>query len=302
MRIGVGLETNGTVDQVVERCKRLADTGVRSVWSSQIFGLDTLTALAVVSREVPEVSFGTAVIPVHPRHPMVLAGQALTVQDACGGRFTLGIGLSHQMVVEGVWGLSFSRPARYIREYLSILMPLLAGEQVSFKGELLSTTTLGPLDIPGTTPPQVIVAAMGEAMLRLSGELADGTTTWMTGRMTVEGHIVPVITEAAQKAGRRAPEVIVHLPVCLTDDPDTTRSTAAKTFSVYGHLPSYRAMLDREGVAGPADLAIVGTEADIEREILAFEATGTTEFSGTLFGSSDERRSTAEFLGHLAGG
>jgi F420-dependent oxidoreductase-like protein len=301
VRIGMGLETNGTVEQIVERCRRLVDNGARSVWSSQIFGQDTLTALAVVGREVPDVSFGTAVIPVHPRHPMVLASQALTVQDACSGRFTLGIGLSHQMVVEGVWGLSFARPARYMREYLSILIPLLAGEQVSFKGELLSTTTIGPLDIPVTNPPRVIVAAMGETMLRLTGELADGTTTWMTGRMTVEGHIVPVITEAAQKAGKPPPEVIVHLPVCATDDPDAARASAARTFSVYGQLPSYRAMLDREGAPGPADLAIVGTEAEIEREIRAFEAAGATEFSGTLFGSSDERRRTAAFLGQLAG-
>src|SRR5271168_3424474 len=107
MRIGLGLEMNGTIDDVVARAKALAATGATSLWSSQIFGWDTLTALAVVGREVPTISLGTAVVPVHPRHPTMLAAQALTVQSATGGRLILGIGLSHQPVVEGMWGISF---------------------------------------------------------------------------------------------------------------------------------------------------------------------------------------------------
>ena len=134
MRIGLGLEMNGTMDEIVARARMLASTGVASLWSSQIFGWDTLTVLALVGREVPDVTLGTAVIPVHPRHPMMLAEQALTVQAASGGRLVLGIGLSHQVVVEGAWGCSFARPARYMREYLSVLVPLLHGEQVSFNG------------------------------------------------------------------------------------------------------------------------------------------------------------------------
>ena len=141
MRIGLGLEMNGTIDEVVARAKTVAATGVSSLWSSQIFGWDTLTALAVVGREVPEVTLGTAVIPVHPRHPTMLAAQALTVQAATGGRLALGIGLSHKMVVEGMWGFSFDHPARYMEEYLSILMPMLAGEQVSFQGVDTSSET-----------------------------------------------------------------------------------------------------------------------------------------------------------------
>jgi len=251
VRIGAGLETNGTVQQVVDRAKRIASTGVVSLWSSQIFGHDALTVLAIVGREVPDVEVGTAVIPVHPRHPMILAAQALTVQDASGGRLCLGIGLSHKMVVEGIWGLSFDHPAQFMREYLSILVPLLAGEQVSFSGELLKTSTIGPLEIPPVDPPPVIVAAMADAMLRIAGEMSDGTITWMTGRSTIESHIVPTITDAAEKAGRGSPQIIVNLPVCVTEDPDAARQLAAKTFSMYGQLPSYRAMLDKEGVEGP---------------------------------------------------
>jgi len=304
MRIGAGLDTDGTVDDVVNRAKRLAATGIDSMWSAQIFGHDTLTVLAIAGRQVadqfPDVEVGTSVVPVQPRHPMMLAAQGLTVQDACRGHFTLGIGLSHQMVVEGVWGLSFDRPVRYMREYLSILVPLLAGEQVSFVGELLRTSTIGPLDVVAATPVQVLVAALGPSMLRLTGELADGTTTWMTGASTIEEHVVPAISAAAQKAGRRAPRIVVNVPVCITASPDEARDEAAKTFAIYGHLPSYRAMLDREGLQGPADLAIVGDEEHVRSKIGAFAEAGATDLIGTVFGSSEKRWRTVEFLGQLA--
>jgi F420-dependent oxidoreductase-like protein len=300
VRIGAGLDTDGTVEKIVSRAKRLAATGVKTMWSSQIFGHDALSVFAVVGREVPDVELGSAVIPIHPRHPMVLANQALTVQDACGGRFALGIGLSHQMVVEGVWGLSFDRPVRYMREYLSVLVPLLAGEQVSFAGEMIRTSTIGPLANATGDPPPVIVAALGSAMLRVAGEMADGTITWMTGHDTIANHVAPTITAAAEQAGRSAPRVVVCLPVCVTTDPDGARQAAAKTFAIYGQLPSYRAMLDKEGAAGPPDLAIVGDEDVVAAQIRSFETIGATDLSGVMFGSSEERERTAALLGELA--
>jgi F420-dependent oxidoreductase-like protein len=300
MRIGLGLEMNGTMDEIVARARVLASTGVVSLWSSQIFGWDTLTVLALVGREVPGVDLGTAVIPVHPRHPMMLAEQALTVQAASGGRLVLGIGLSHQVVVEGAWGYSFDRPARYMREYLSVLVPLLHGEQVSFNGEVIRTNTFGPLDVTATAPPPVLVAALGPTMLRQAGTQADGTVTWMVGPTTVAEHVVPAITSAASDAGRPAPQVVVTLPVCVTDDPVAARARANKIFAMYGQLPSYRAMLDREGAAGPADVAVVGNEEEVTAQIRRFADGGATEFSGAVYGTPDEVTRSQALLGALA--
>jgi len=291
---------NGTLDEVVDRARALAATGVSSLWSSQIFGWDTLTAFAVVGREVPGVELGTAVIPVHPRHPAILAAQAVTVQEACGGRFVLGIGLSHQVVVEGVWGLSFERPARYMKEYLSILIPLLQGERVGFDGELLRTNTLGPLDAAADTPPPVLVAALGSKMLALAGRQAAGTVTWMVGLKTLDEHIVPTIASAAADAGRPAPRVVVTLPVCVTADPGRAKERAAKIFSVYGHLPSYKAMLDREGAEGPPDVAIVGSEEEVSAAIGRFAEAGATDFSGAVYGTPEEVSRSQALLGRLA--
>jgi 5,10-methylenetetrahydromethanopterin reductase len=300
MRIGLGLEMNGTIDDVVARAKDLAATGVSSLWSSQIFGWDTLTALAVVGREVPEVTFGTAVIPVHPRHPTMLAAQALTVQAATGGRLVLGIGLSHKLVVEGIWGFSFDHPARYMEEYLSILMPMLAGKQASFQGDALRTNTMGPPETEGATPPPVLVAALGPVMLGIAARQAAGTITWMVGLRTLADHIVPVIGAAAAKAGRPDPEVVVTLPVCITADPDAARERAGRLFSIYGQLPSYRAMLDREGAAGPPDVAIVGSEEEVSAAITRLAEAGATEFSAVAYGTPDEVARTHALLGSLA--
>ena len=79
---------------------------------SQIFGPDALTLLAAAGSQVPGIGLGTGVVPVYPRHPMMLAQQALTVQAATGNRLLLGIGLSHQVVVEGMWGMSFEQAGR----------------------------------------------------------------------------------------------------------------------------------------------------------------------------------------------
>ena len=298
MRIGLMLDVDKPLDDVVAQVQAAREAGVGSVWCSQIFGLDALTLLAIVGREVPGIGLGTAVVPVQPRHPIVLAGQALTTQAAVGERLTLGIGLSHQVVIEGVFGLTFDQPALRMREYLSVLVPLLAGEQVAFQGKTLRASTIGPLGVVAPAPP-VLVAALGPAMLRVAGHLAAGTVTWMTGPATVESHIVPTITAAASAAGRSAPKVVVGLPVCVTDDAAAARELVAKVFAIYGQLPSYRAMLDREGAAGPADVAIVGDEGQVRGALERLAACGATDFVGAIAATGKERERTLELLGEL---
>jgi 5,10-methylenetetrahydromethanopterin reductase len=300
MRIGVMFDTETHFDKVVAQVAGLHEAGIETAWASQIFAYDALTIMAAIGREVPGIQFGTAVVPTYPRHPVMLAAQALTVQAATGGRLTLGIGLSHQLVIENVFGQSFEKPARHMREYLSILMPLLEGEQASFAGETLSASTFGPLQIDAPQPP-VLVAALGTAMLRIAGRMASGTVTWMTGPATIESHIAPTIRAAATEAGRPAPLIGVGLPVCVTTDVAAARAVAAEQFVMYGHLPSYRAMLDREGAEGPADVAIVGTEAEVGAQIRHLADIGATEFCAAPFGSAEEIKATVATLAGLVG-
>jgi hypothetical protein len=300
MRIGVMFEIERPFDDVMAQVAGLAEAGIGAAWSSQIFSMDALTTLAVAGRENPGIHLGTAVVPTYPRHPVMLAAQALTVQAATGGRLTLGIGLSHQMVIENVFGLSFDKPARHMREYLEILMPLLNGEQAAFSGETMSAATFGPLGITAPAP-DVLVAALGTVMLNIAGRMASGTITWMTGPKTIEDHIIPTINSAAAEAGRPEPQIGVGLPVCVTDDEAAARAKAAEIFAVYGHLPSYRAMLDREGAEGPADVAIVGTATEVADRVRHLASIGTTDFCGAPFGSPSEIRASIDTLAGLVG-
>ena len=300
VRFGLMLDTSGPLDAVTANLRTMADAGFASAWVAQVFGYDALTLLAVVGREVPDIELATGVVPTYPRHPLMLASQALTTQEACGGRLVLGIGLSHQVVIEGMLGYSYDRPARHMREYLSVLLPLLRGEQVSFEGETLKTVTMAPLDVKGVTPPPVLLAALAPTMLKLAGSLTDGTVTWMTGPATVADHIVPAITKAAEAAGRGRPRVAVGLPVCITNAPDEARERASRVFVVYGHLPSYRAMLDREGAGGPQDVALVGEEAEVVAQIGRIADGGATDFMGALFGTAEERERTSGVLASLS--
>jgi F420-dependent oxidoreductase-like protein len=193
-----------------------------------------------------------------------------------------------------MFGMSFEKPARHMREYLSILVPLVHGEVASFDGDTLSAH--GAISVAGVTPCPILIAALAPKMLELAGAVADGTITWMTGPATLADHTIPAITAAAQGAGRPAPRVCASLPVCVTDDPSAARERAAKEFAVYNQLPSYRAMLDREGAAGPADVAIAGDAETVTREITHLGDIGVTDFAPALFGSRADRTATREVL------
>ena len=300
MRIGVSLREPSGPDPMSglrEQVRQAADDGFGSAWMSNIFGLDALTALAVAGNQVGGIDLGTAVVPTYPRHPAVLAQQALTTAAACGGRLILGIGLSHKIVIEDMYGYDFGQPVRHMREYLAVLLPLLERRPASFRGVTVRAN-IG-LTTPGAGRVPVLLAALGAQMLRLAGQQADGTILWMTGPATVRDHIVPTITEAAAAAGRPAPRVVCILPVCVTSDPDGARERAARVFAIYGELPSYRAMLDREGAAGPGDVAIVGDEDAVGAQIRALAGIGVTDFVAGEYGRGDDAVRTRALLRSL---
>ncbi len=297
MRIGL-FTFPSTIDKFVQSVHQAAEEGYPEVWVPQVFGMDALIAISVAAREVPNIKFGTGVIPTYPRHPMALAQQALTAQQASNGRLTLGIGLSHKVVIDGMLGMSFDKPAVHMREYLSILMPLVRDQKVSFTGTTL--TGRAQIDIPNSADMPVLIAAMAPRMLELAGTVADGTVLWMTGPRTTGEHVIPTMAAAAEKAGRAKPTTVAGLPMCLTSNVDAARERAAKEYVVYGQLPSYRAMLDREGLAGPADLAVIGDEAALRRGAAAMAEAGADMLMVSCFGSADEQAATRAFMASVA--
>lgn len=284
MQIGVMLSMPGarnTIDGLVQAAQRAEAAGFASVWLPNVFDIDAIMMLALAGRETERITLGTAVVPTYPRHPMAIAQQALTAQAAARGRFVLGIGLSHKVVIENMLGLDYSKPIPHTRDYLTILGGLLAGERVQYQGEAYRVAA--QLTVADAPKPPVLVAALGPHMLRLAGRLADGTITWMGGVPYLRDVAVPAITAAAEQAGRLRPRVTAMVPLCLTSDPAAARETANKNLANYGTLPSYRAALDRGGAAGPGDVAVVGTEEEIVTQLRAYADAGVTDLSGAIF-------------------
>jgi F420-dependent oxidoreductase-like protein len=296
MRIGIfgDTATTNSFDAVISAAKAAANDGFATYWMPQVFGLDALTALAIVGREVDGIELGTSVVPTYPRHPWVMAQQAITTQVATGGRLCLGIGLSHKIVIESMWGLSFEKPLRHMSDYLDILVPLSQGQAVSVNGETISAN--GALDITGATPFEIVVAALGPKMLELAGRRTDGTLTWCVGPATLAALTIPTIREAAERAGRAVPRVIAGMPICVTDNPAAARERAAKVFAIYPQLPSYRAMLDREGVASAADIAIAGSEDEVNEQVQALADMGVTDLAAVEFGGPAEERERTRYV------
>lgn len=297
MKYGIfgGAVNTGTIDDMVAEAAAAERDGFAAYWAPHIFGHDALTALAVVGTQVPRIELGTSVVPTFPRHPHAIAQQAHTVAAASGNRFTLGIGLSHKIVIENMFGMSYDKPVRHLREYLNVLMPLSRNEPANFEGEMYKVHA--GISAKGSNGFSVVVAALGEQMLRVTAALADGTLTWCTGPATLAAHTIPTITRAAEEFGRPAPRVIAALPVCVTSDIEAATARAAETFAAYGALPSYRAMLDREGVAGPADIAIIGTTEEVRDRVGALADIGVTDFAAVEFGATpDEISETRDAL------
>ena len=304
MHIGVMIGADGTsmtIDDVIDTVKDLEGRGFERAWMANIFSFDAISTLSIAGRETETIRLGTAVTPTYPRHPTALAQQALTAAAATKNRFTLGIGLSHQMVIENMLGLSYAKPARHMREYLQVLVPLLAGETANFQGEEYKVAGVA-MDIPGADRVPLVIAALGPVMLKLAGELTDGTSTWMVGPKTMEDHIVKTITSAADGAGRPQPTVVGGLPVALTTKVDDAKAHIAESLAIYGQLPSYRAMLDREGAEGPSDVALLGDENFLRGQIDRFRDIGVTELNAAVVDvEPGARERTLDFLASLNG-
>ena len=295
MELGI-FGSSRNVSELTEQVEKAAELGYSTFWTPQIFNLDALTALAVVSSKVENIRLGTSVVPTFPRHPMMLAQQALTVNQVSGGRLDLGIGLSHKPVVEGMWGMSFDGPVGHMRDYLTILMALLHEGSISYGGKHL--TSRGGIDIPADPPP-VLVAALGPQMLKLVGKTADGTATWMMGPNTIQDHVVPVINDAAEKVNRPQPQVVAAIPDCIHPDKEVATEYAKRDFGLYGDLPSYRAMLDRECLENSWDIAITGSFEQVAEGMQEYVDAGATQVVAAVYGPEESREETVSRLAEL---
>lgn len=308
MRLGIftgGAGEADTLDSLLTQARQAEAAGFDSFWLPNLptRNYDALLVMALAGRETTRIELGTAVMPTYPRHPLAMAQEAMTANAAAHGRLALGIGLSHRPVIEDVMGLSYAHPVRHMREYLTVLQALVRQHKVAYTGDTLRVTV--EVSVPETPPLPILLAALAPRMLHLAGTMADGTITWMAGVKTITSHVVPRLIAAAQEAGRPTPRVCVGLPIAVTDDVVAARQAAARIFERYGQLTNYRRMLDIEDAQGPADVAVIGNEAEVTRHLRDFAAAGATDFLAVLFPVGEEaagsKTRTWELLRSLQG-
>ncbi|SEF28698.1 F420-dependent oxidoreductase, MSMEG_4879 family [Amycolatopsis pretoriensis] len=299
MTIGVTLPSGDTesspnlVDELLAQTRQAADAGLKSVWFSQLpLSQDAIAVAALAGREVPGIEVGTSVVPTYPRHPLLVASAAQTAQAATQGNFTLGIGLGSKGFLGPVYGVEYPPPIRHLREYLTVLKQVFAGEAVDFEGETIQAKTPGPSTVAGAADIPIVVAAMGPQALKVTAELADGTLPFLAGPRALSELIVPAM------AGKR---ILAAVPAIVTDEPEEVRAKAVEQMSFYGQIPSYRRILDAEGVEHAADLAIIGDEKTVLKGLQRYYDAGATDVlvSQTGIRSSAERKRTWEVISSI---
>ena len=296
MRVGVmiGPERGGgrrKLTRMIEDIAGAENAGLDTAWIPQIpSDFDALTAVALMGASTSRIELGTAVVPLQAQHPIALARQALSVQAACEGRLTLGVGPSHHWIVQDMLGLPYERPAGYTRDYLDVLDAALNGPG-PVDVENASFTVHNPLDLGPVTPLPVLIAALGPAMLKLAGERADGTVLWMADERAVAEHVVPRITKAAEDAGRPAPRIVAGIPVCLClpEEVDAARERTNRILGEAEISPNYQRVLGYGDAKDIGDLCAAGDEAAILARFKRFADAGVTDLSVRLMPLGENR-------------
>jgi F420-dependent oxidoreductase-like protein len=296
--VGMGLAGAPSIASVTAEVCRAAELGLDSAWWADRPNIDALTSMTAAGQSVTKIGLGTAILTTYPRHPLLVASQVLSMQAATGNRITLGVGTGAVQRVKSAFGIAYDRPTNHLREYLTVLQPLLRGEPVRFRGKEIHA--VGQVQMVGAEPPAVLVSALGPAMLSLAGELAAGTITIWTGVRALASYLAPRIIAAAERAGRPRPEILVNLPVAVSGDVDQARDWVSRNFGGIAAVPSYRRLLEQEGVSSAGDIAVVGDEQSVARQLQRFEEAGATGFIAVPFGPAEQVTRTLTVLGEIS--
>jgi F420-dependent oxidoreductase-like protein len=267
------------VDDIVDQARRAHELGVKKIWLAQQLSYDAISLAAVVGAAVPGLGVGTSVVPINPRHPLIVAQLAQTAQAATHGNFSLGLGLGARVIERPAFGGDWPHVITRLREHLTILRSVIDTASVDFHGSEISASPTLPVQVAGGTPLPIYVAAMGPKALQVTGELADGTIPYLAGPRTLGEFIVPTINKAAAEAGRPVPRVITAVPVLLSADVESARAAAAEQLGFYASIPSYRNVIAREGVDNIVELAAIGPEEAVARQLASYLDAGATELT-----------------------
>lgn len=277
--VGVSIQAFDT-PSFVAQIKQAEDAGIPVAWTTigGAAGADPLTAAAAALATTQSIDFGTAIIPTWPRHPVVIAQQALALEQIAPGRLHLGIGPSHEPAMAPNFGVDWSAPLTNLREYLQVIRALLTEGSVDFEGRHVTAKA----QLRGTFDVSLMASALRPRSFEACGELADGAISWMCPKPYLIEEALPAIARGAEKAGRDAPPLVAHVPMLVTDDPEGVRKLIGQ-LGRYAQVPFYRAMFEAAGYPDAADgysdellanLVVSGTEQEVAERLAAYVTDG----------------------------
>lgn len=267
MKLSLFINETKAAERAVEQIVDAEERGFHTAWLPQIMGVDAMTVAALAGARTERIRLGTSVVPTWPRHPVVMAQQALTVSQVSDGRFNLGIGTSHVPVIEGMYGIDFEKPIRHVKEYVTIVKSLTSTGAASFEGE--QYTVQGGLEIPDERLP-VMLSVLSEQMTRTAARIADGAITWLAPPSYIGSTIVPLVKEAAEAEGREPPPVVAEVPATAAEDADAVRKTVRRLFGIYPMLPFYNTMMQKAGLPGAEAALSEGWSDDLIDEVIPY--------------------------------
>ena len=298
----VGLHVTGrTAVEIVDGIVAAEQRGVAAAWlTTGGTAPDGLTVLAAAAIRSERILLGTAITPTFPRHPLVTVQQTLALAQLAPGRFRLGVGPSHKPTMEGMFGIPFERPLRHLRAYLDVLKRALHEGAVERDEEpyRVRARLAAPVDVP------VLASALQERSFELCGEVADGAITWMCPLPYVRDVALPAFRRGAERAGRPLPKLVVHVPVCVSEDVQAVREAANQQLGFYMRVPSYARMSATAGFPDAGErglseahvdsLVAHGDEARVRGRLQEWFAVGADEIIVAPMAAGQDRAATVE--------
>lgn len=300
----VGLVVQSTdVASTIDRIREAEQAGVQQVWMTSSAGtLDTLTLFSAAAAQTTRIRFGTAIVPAYPRHPLVMAAQAATIEGIAPGRIRLGVGTSHRTIIENMYGLPMASPLAYLREYVEVLRAALWDGRVDHQGSFFKVAT----SIPRPAHIPLLISALGEKAFRLAGEVADGAISWVCPVPYLLDTALPALQAGAQSRDRPVPPLVAHIPVAISTDEAAIQSAAAQRIAFYTRSPFYAHMFALAGfpIAGDGSsvpaivkaLVVAGDQAKIAERLRELIAGGLDELMLMLIPVADETREREQLM------
>lgn len=306
----IGLIVDGTnAAAAVNTIAAAEAAGVRQIWMGQHpWSPDILTTFAAATK-TSTVRLGTSIVPTYPRHPLVLAQQALALYDIAPGRLCLGIGPSHKAIIEGIYGLAQTTPLAHVREYVKVLRAALWEAKVDHHGQFFNVI----VTFPRTAQIPVLISTLGKKAFQLAGEIADGALSWMCPVPYLLRTGIPALRTAAAANGRSAPPLVAHVMVALSQDRHSVLATGHQLLDTLANLPFYTKMFAEAGfplTAGQTSvpdalvdsLVISGNEATVAARFTELLAAGLDELNVALVpitDAGDEQSRLMHLIGQL---